>query len=316
MDFATGFAAGLAFGKKKFGGGSDEEWKPPSDWPDVPEPADYEMCLLILTEEDNQTVNCQVSDPISGLCGLGNLTIDWGDGTVIVLNDEEWDLYDLYHTYISVGKYVVKIFTTKDNCVFEYFSNFMLLIAKLGDEILLKQEGSSATKNSPFDSHSRLKYVKFGGKGGIPDGLFYGDHGLQRVDITIPLDCIPQNAFTYADSLTQFDFSEVKTVENKGIYLSGFDHIYMPKCQCVNGAGISSNDRLTSVDLPSCTNVSKMSGNYHLIDVNIPSCTTLGDYAFGGDRSLTKLIVAPDCKFGKNCFQGCDNLIPKPDGTL
>lgn len=40
-DFISGLVTGLTLGKKKWGDIFSEDWQPPADWPEVPEPGDY-----------------------------------------------------------------------------------------------------------------------------------------------------------------------------------------------------------------------------------------------------------------------------------
>ena len=46
-DIAYGYATGYNDGLNSSGSKPEEDWAPPADWPDVPEPSDYEMCFLI-----------------------------------------------------------------------------------------------------------------------------------------------------------------------------------------------------------------------------------------------------------------------------
>lgn len=311
MSFDAGFLLGLSMG----GGGDEpeEEWSPPADWPDVPEPGDYEICLLVVTTSAPQTIFCTTTDPQTANTGVGSLVIDWGDGTVKEYSNGEWSNTELYHSYAATGKYIIKITTTSTSCFLQAISFGTLLIAKLGKEIIINNGSKSDTQRAFYNQYS-LQYIKLGGKGGLArSDMFNGDYALQKVDIAIPPTIIPPNTFTYTDSLRKFDFSEVITVETQGVYYSGFNEIYMPKCQSVNGIGICSNASLRKVNLPLCTIVAGMGQNYQLKTVNLPLCTSLA--SLSSNRALTELIVATNCTFGTNCFSGCYNLIPHPDGT-
>lgn len=320
MDFATGFAAGFAMAKKKFegGGGGEEEWTPPADWPIVPEPSDYEMYFLIETLTTSQTVYFTVTDPATANTGVGNLSIDWGDGTVVSYANGEWSNRESYHSYAEIGKYVVKIYTTSTSCFFQSASpNNALLIVKLGEEIVINNGSDSHTQRA-FYSQSRLQYIKLSGKGGLArSDTFYGNYILQKVDISIPPTVIPPNTFTYTDSLRKFDFSEVITIETAGITYSGFEKIFMPKCVSVKDRGLASNELLREVDLPLCTFIDKggLNLNYKMRKVNLPLCMSMGNSAMSSNRTLTQLTIADNCKFGTNCFASCYNLNPHPDGS-
>lgn len=307
MDFATGFAAGLAFGKKKFGGGSDEEWKTPSDWPDVPEPADYEMYFLIESKNAEGRISIILSNSETVNTGSGNVNIDWGDGTSDYYFDGDWSL--LQHTYSDTGKYVVKICASKDANFFQnvsYYGSDLLMI-KLGDEIVVNN-GSDSTTQAGFTGKGELRYIKFSGKGGLPRNGFNNNYSLCKVDIKIPPTKIPNNCFNGCYNLRSFDFSEVTEIkEYTGIYNSGFKKIEMPKLQKVSASAIKLNNILEEIYLPACTTIEKngLQENRSLKKINAPNCTSVGDYAMSGCSCLRTVLTADNCTFGKDCFEGC-----------
>lgn len=322
MDFATGFAAGLVFGKKKFGGGGEEEWKPPSDWPEVPEPGDYEMCLLAYANANYNRISFCVTEPGTANTGEGRIIVDWGDGTTETINgtDEEGHVRSVYtyHTYENEGFYVVKVLTDEKNCFFQLASSNYMLIAKLGKNIVLN-DGIDYHTQSAFYGQKRLQYIKLNCEGDLPlKNAFYGCSALQKIDIRIPPKIIRYSTFSGAYSLRDFDFSEVISVEDYGFNSSGFDKIDMPKCTDVGEGAFSLNYALREINLPNCVTVgnSAFSSAHSLQKVSLPKCEEMGNSVFSGCNSLTEAIISDECRYGNSCFSDCWALIPKPDGTL
>ncbi len=322
MDFATGFATGFAMAKKMFGGGEPEkDWTPPDDWPDVPEPSDYEMFFLIDVSAVPQTFAFMTTEPTTANSGVGALSIDWGDGSISEFADDKWRTSDCAHEYNAAGIFAVKVSTTKTSCFLQQISptyaNSILLAAKLGSEIILN-DGSSSYTQVALRNQYYMQYVKFGGKGGLPrQNAFNGDYSLHKIDISVPPAIIPSGTFNGTYCLKKFDFSEAVEINNSGIYSCGFEKLYLPKCQTIASGGISNNYSLKKVDLPLCTSVGKngLSNNMFLKEICLPSCTSIGDNGMSGNYSLKKISVSEGCTFGSNCFKECYNLIPHPDGS-
>lgn len=322
MSFAAGVAVGFAMAKKMFEGGEvEEEWTPPADWPVVPEPSDYEIYFLIKALTEKQVFSFVLTNPLNANTGCGDLTIDWGDGTVVSFADGEWTVNSLYHTYEDIGKYVVKISATETSCFFQYinqaYENSVLLMAKLGDEIVINN-GSDSHTQLGFRAQYRVQYVKLGGKGGLARQQTFGiTYALHKVDITIPPTTIPAGTFSAAYSLKKFDFSEVAEISNDAFLNSGFTKIYMPKCTSVGIRGISSCAALHEVDLPSVVSIGDngIANNPYLKSVNAPLCMSIGKNGMYNDYTIEKVTVAEGCSFGTGCFSGCYNLIPHPDGS-
>lgn len=323
MSFDAGFMLGLSMG----GGGSkpEEDWTPPADWPDIPEPSDYEMYFLIDVSAVPQTFAFVTTEPTTANSGVGALSIDWGDGSTSEFADNEWRANgvsgDCIHEYNTAGEFIVKVSTTKTSCFLQQinptYANSILLAAKLGNEILLNN-GSSFHTQAALCNQYYLQYVKFGGKGGLPrQNAFSGDYSLHKIDIsTLPV-VIPSGTFTGTYCLKKFDFSEAVEINNSGIYACGFEKLYLPKCKTIANGGIDNNYSLKKVDLPLCTSVEKngLSNNMFLKEICLPSCTNIGDNGMSGNYSLEKITVAEGCTFGSNCFKECYNLIPHPDGS-
>lgn len=324
MSFGAGVAVGFAMGKKMFEGGGgepEEDWTPPSDWPVVPEPNDYEIFFLVEALTTNQVFSFLLSDPSTANTGSGNLAIDWSDGSIESFANNEWDVNSLYHTYANVGKYIVKVTTTASSCFFQYinqaYEKSIVLMAKLGNEIIINN-GSESHTQMGFRAQYRIQYVKLGGKGGLARQQTFGlSYALHKVDIAIPPTIIPPGTFSSAYSLGKFDFSEVTEISNDAFTNSGFKKLDMPKCVSVGIRGISSCSALREVNLPVVLTVGDngMSNNAYLKSVNAPLCTSIGKNGMYSCYSLEKITIADNCSFGTGCFSYCYNLIPRPDGS-
>ena len=321
MSFDAGFMLGLSMGGG--GGEPEEDWTPPADWPVVPEPGDYEMYFLIDIAAVPQAFSFMATEPTTANSGVGALSIDWGDGSTAEFADNEWRTSNCTHEYNATGKFVVKVSASESSCFLQQIKSrdanhySVLLMAKLGDGIILNNGSDSHTQDA-FRDHVYLQYIKFGGKGGLPrQNAFNGDYSLQKIDITIPPTIIPSGTFNNTYSLKKFDFSEVTEIYGYGIYYSGFEKIFMPKCKTVGICGITGNYLLKKVSLPFCTLVkeSGLSNNHFLRNISLPNCTNIGVDGMNSDYTLKAIKVAEGCTFGKNCFANCYNLKPHPDGT-
>lgn len=311
-DIAYGYAIGYNDGLNSSGSKPEEDWTPPVDWPDVPEPSNYEMCFLIDVSAVPQAFSFSISDSTGYIFNKGDLVIDWGDGTISSFSDGEDRT--LYHEYDSAGKYVIKVAATEASCFLQNIVYPILLMCKLGDEIVIVGGGSI---QKAFQNQYRLQYAKLGGKGGLPSQAFMNDHALCKVDITIPPQIIPMSCFYRDYNMKKFDFSEVTAVEAGGVQMSGFEQINMPKCETIGQRGFAAMSRLKKVNLPLCTSVGNygLSQNYALEEVNLPLCTSVGENGLYADWNLRSLTIAEGCTFGSNCFKECYNLIPRPDGS-
>ncbi len=287
--------------KKGLDEGGGDNWSPPTDWPEVPEPSDYEIYLLVSADDFGNKTNevmFSIVHPTDGIGGYGPLTVDWGDGTIETWSGldengdgEEWSS-DFTHTYAAYGFYVIKITTTEKSCFFGtktsyYRANW--LIAKLGNEIIVGN-GAENTQYG-FNGQNRLRYVKMSGKGGLAcRNCFSNCYALRKIDIAISPTTIPAYCFYYCYSLEKFDFSEVTEIAGYGVAFSGFTHIEAPLCKSISANGVRQS--------------------IHLRTFKAPKCTAVGDYAFTSIYTLTTIEFAEDCTFGANVFTSCYSLYP------
>ena len=309
MSFDDGFMLGLSLGGGGGGsGGGDEDWTPPEDWLPVPEPGAYEICLLIEVKEVSTRYGPYLSltlcRPEDSNTGYGPLAIDWGDGIKDHWAGSEYGdswSWRTDHYYEQTGQYVVKITTTENSCYWIQTSPSgnvyaKMLIAKLGDEIIVSNGDSGGTQNA-FSRQHNLHYVKLNGKGGLPYyGAFNGDYSLRRVDIKTPPEIIPKDAFNYCFNLKKFDFSEVIRINDYGLRFTGFPKLNLPKCTSIGQYGINNNYTLSEINAPLCTEISKngIAYNYSLKKLFLPICRSLGVQSIYENHSLDK-IELPEC---------------------
>lgn len=311
-------AIGYALGFNDAGGGkTEEDWQPPANWLPVPEPEAWEMYFLLevidVSNDGDKRFSFEVARPKDGAYGFGQLTVDWGDGTVEswagMQSEDDYSNPENHrgtptHMYTAVGQYLVKVTVSEQNrflyTVYSSYSKGMpkLLIAKLGSNVIINNEDyaeNGAVSNSTFNSCRRLHYVSFYGK--LPPRNGFGScYALRRVDNKTPITTIP--AYTFGDcySLSKFDFSNVEKIEDGAFGQSGITSVNAPKCVSIGGYAFNYNKNIRSV--------------------STPLCTVVGNNVFNSDYKLEQVEFAENCVFGTNSFYNCYSLYPRPDGSI
>lgn len=119
-DFISGLVTGLTLGKKKWGDIFSEDWQPPADWPEVPEPGDYGINFW---NPKDVWGNCgqafiDVSRPEDDVSGIGEITVDWGDGTVETYGGlgKYWGGGSITHNYKENKMFVICAVCTSESC--------------------------------------------------------------------------------------------------------------------------------------------------------------------------------------------------------
>ncbi|MCM1023810.1 MAG: leucine-rich repeat domain-containing protein, partial [Prevotella sp.] len=280
------------------GGGEtpSEEWQPPDDWLEVPEPEDYEINLLVNNYNTSSTnvaanayrIQLHLSRPEDMYTGMGELTVDWGDGTVESYagseNGQSWS--GLSHDYTNTGQNVIKIRTAEQSCFLQQIAAngyCKLLIAKLGDKIIVNNSKNST--QAAFAGQQALCWVKFNGTGGLPENGFRSSPGLKRIDMTVSPKIIPAYAFSGTNYGGKFNFAEVTELKNDALSGSAFKNIHLPKCKSIGDYACS--------------------GNTALEQISAPICTSVGNNSFNSCPKLSTAEFSEDCVFGNNCFSYC-----------
>lgn len=310
--FVMGYAVGYNDGLDNSSGEPSEEWQPPADWLEVPEPNNYEIYFLVeivgmgssgIYGREYEKINIGVARPKDANTGWGALSVDWGDGILETYagyeNGESWS--NLNHSYDDMGQYLIKITTTEQSCFLQSITERLsLLIVKLGDKIIVNNNEASGQTyygQNAFREHERLHWVQLNGAGGLPNAnAFQSCYALKRVDIKIPPKIIPQQTFSNCYCLKKFDFSEVETIGNYALQSSGLKKLELPKC--------------TSIDNYGAANC------YSLDEVYAPLCLSVGASGLYQCYELSKVQFAETCTFGTNCFQNCYSLYPRPDKSI
>lgn len=278
--------------------GSDD-WTPPDWWLKVPEPEPYEMYFLVLVLNPSETMGFTLSNPENVNMGGGNITIDWGDGTVYDSAGSYWGIRDLNHSYSAAGQYLVKVTTTDESRFFQEFRYGRFLIAKIGSEIILNRRGLdpsfSPGQQVPFTNKNYLFWAVINCKiGGLPwQNAFSGCTNLRKVNMAVPPKTIGHSSFMDCKCLTKFDFSAAVSLDEMACQNAGFLKIDAPHCTSIGNAAFG--------------------GCCDLRSVNAPVCASAGNQAFMRCYDLREAVFADECTFGTNCFENCVSLYPRPD---
>lgn len=281
------------------GGESSDDWQPPSDWLEVPEPDDYDIYILLQAQPTGYN-NAKMKIAFSlykesaypGAWVNGdNIYCDFGDGTEGIYSG------GITHTYAEPGQYLVHIIGNEKSMKINLSSiSQNLLIFKSGERIICDLSSGN------FNGQSSLAYVKISS----PDGIYIGNRqifqscvSLKKTDFKIKANAasIGVRAFETCRAIKGVDF------EN---------------CKSVGELAFQGCTALKTINFPNVTSIaaSAFSACYNLESVFLPNCTSIGDQAFYQCYNLQKIIVADDCTFGTNCFQNCYSLFPRPDGSV
>lgn len=323
-DIAYGYAIGYNDG---LGGASSNEWQPPKDWLEVPEPGEWEANFLIEIR-NKPTFGLQLDDPQNGSDRYGKITVDWGDGTIET--DESWvDEYgykqhrktQYTHTYEKPGQYIVKVVADESSCYLHYGyskNGEALLIAKIGEKIRLAPDNSN-NYTGFFSERYRLRWIKINSRYRLPTQCFYDCTSLCRLDLAEPLAEIPDYCFVRVSLPANFDYSKIKKIGQSGFNLAKIpEKLFLDECTEI-GKNAFNNcmSALKEVNFPKCLSVGDFAFgyNFNIKSFSAPLCTNVGANAFSSCYALETAEFADDCVYGKNCFQYCRSFYPRPDGS-
>jgi len=294
VSFDEGLAVGLALGRKKFSGGSDDKWTYPADWIQIPSPASNEVyCVGTISLSTNRIINV-----IFGEDGVldDSATIDWGDGTIVAVNNTT-----MSHTYVDGTGHLT------DSGMEQFLIKItMTTPSKWGDVRIERSTGANVFALA----------MSFGGNAGMPKNTNTNTlslHQIQLPNITdltgyqhlrnclvlkkvitpTKITVLGEFAFYYDRSLETFDFSEVTTIARNAMF---------------------GNNRIAKLDFPKLTTISNdgIKALYGLREINAPLLTSVGDYGLQNNESLLKFTYADGCTFGTHATQNCYNLFPNP----
>ncbi len=333
---AQDFAGAINELKKLSEQGGGEVWRPPDWWLEVPEPGEWEANFLI--EIRNVfTFTFIFRDPVNGWNGHGILTIDWGDGTVETFRgytiNEQGNFIGTSrattntHTYSEPGQYVIKTVTDDLSCglavaadtVNTYGRNCVnLLIAKTGKNIRFNKGWDNFNNYGAFMGCYRLRWLKVNGNSELAPAFLSGCGNLRRLEFAEPVTEVPNECFTDVVFPSNFDFSKIVKIGYRAFMNSRIPvKLTLPECTEL-AANAFNYCPLEEINLPKCEKIPDYAFrdfNFPLRAVYAPNCTSVGTYAFSGKSKLETAEFSDNCTFGANCFQLCNSLYPRPDGS-
>lgn len=332
---AQDFAGAINELKKLSEQGGGEEWQPPSDWLEVPEPGEWEANFLIEIR-NVPTFLLSFWHPKTGYSGYGNVTVDWGDGTVETYegcSPDDWPQTprrseNHSHTYSEQGQYIVKVLADEFSCFLNrvrdknYSSqNVNLLIAKTGKNIRLVNAYDSPSdlraSDGTFSFNYRLRWAKINGSSQMQPNGFSNCTSLKRLDLSEPMIEVPRSCFLLVPVPKNFDFSQIKKIDENGFAQAILPKkINLPECEEMGNQSfnVCATEELSA---PKCVKIADYAfrSNRYLEKIYTPLCTNAGAYAFADCGALETAKFSDNCTFGTNCFQDCYSLYPRPDGS-
>ena len=311
MDFAAGFAAGFAMGKKKYeGSGGNDEWTPPDHWLNIPDPKPNQVVIYV--EADAGDVA-----PIIGLYGANydGGTINYGDDGYTYDYPAGYG-YNVYHVYQTAGQYIITITAAGNevdlnanytNAAFmaghiiegykgDYTANGghcrCIRAIKVGCDVQLGT-GTAPITSSYYGNH--LVYLEFMGAVKNTAPKFESFRALKKLKIGTPPESFGEATFQNCFALEKVDgLKNLKIIPSSmfsGCY--ALKSVDMPSAESENGAAFKTN----------C---------YSLKSVNAPKLTAIAADEFSSCYSLQPLVLADGCNLNGNKFENCPQLYPKP----
>ena len=308
MDYATGFAVGVAFAKKMFeDGGGNDEWTFPSHWLDIPDPEPNQVVMYVEAEAGDVA-------PIIGLYGANydGGTIDYGDDGHTYEYPAEYG-YDVYHVYQTAGQYIITVTAAGNevnlnasgtNAAFMVgqimegsFGGYnsadnqcrCIRAIKIGSNVQL---GTGTVPISRQSYGNNLVYLEFMGAIKNPNPTFAALRSLKKIKVKTPPEIFGDTAFQGCYVLEKADCLQ----------------------NCTSIPTFASCYALKTVDLPNAVSESGVafSACYALHTVNAPKLAEIAANEFGSCYSLQKLTLAEGCNLNGNTFENCPQLYPKP----
>lgn len=301
MGFATGFAAGLVEGKKKWSwGDNSNNYKPNC----INDP-DWEIFKSLPEPEPNQVIwGVRIIDPSYKKAGsyydwIPNLNIH---GTYEPDTSSETKC----HIYVE---YIVATIINPDVSGDPPMANVYRPSYHIdwGDGTSSSHKGGNASYTYPY-------YAGAGGwDGGAATTLkhVYSDKGLYIVTVTVekPVFESPNDEASMTMNLVVWIHSSSGMMRGantlKYVNSGEYDNF-----EILNTALFMDNyslEKIDGVDFSKVINVENYTFQacQTIEEIDLPNCTFIGNDAFNGCASLKK-INAPKCReIGSNCFSGC-----------
>ena len=264
-------------------GGGDAGWTMPDDWPPLPEPADNQIVMLVkitqfhLDDETQQPISVMGAKNEYGniQLGIGTMTYDYGDGTVIVYPPGESTT--TRHLYSSPGYYVVTI--TSDDRQYVKFCGGAVL---------------NTLRPYEFNGWYNLGKIDFAAKPtSLPTGCFYNCYSLSDIDFATNLTAVPNNCFANCYNIKTANLPNAVSIGDSAFY------------SCMGLKFVAAN-AATSIAYGA------FYGCQSLRKVDMLSLTSTGGYAFANNYVLTDITYAQGCAWGSDAFYNDYSLYPIP----
>ena len=303
IGYAIGYNDGLGQGGSEY---DDSKWMRPSDWPEMSDPEDNQVIMLITTwwnDSSDETFDIYAHNggyTSGNFDGTTSVKIDWGDGTNdkidLPINSESINVNHTFAngTILENGAiaFVVTI-TLPENAYlnFENLNCYPLEIF-IGSNVKFHKD---IIKNEYLLEHIKL----FGWQPNEKDnfytsnGILSGNYNLQCVDTTIPLTYIPKSAFSNCFNLKEIDLSQCTSIEESGLSTTALTTVTSSKLIRLASMALGYCRQLKYVNTPALIGV--QSGAFAQC-FNIENITHSEDWVYesGSFRQLFKWFDNPE----------------------
>lgn len=262
--------------KELFEQGTSGGWVRPADWIELPEPADNQITLHVITTADNTDVYTIGATREYEVTATGNVTVDWGDGNIEASGEGQG--FADNHTYQFAGQYIITITCTFDCDYYPCLGSNHVTGAKIGggykfnsgiiNNLDAMKEIYFRTSETDFSMGSLLNYCRSLEIVELPSTVEkIGDYFLN-------MSVIPNRG--------KLLFPNLKSVGNY-FCMEGRTcfALSLPKLETA-GEYFCRNSGLSSVSLPALQSAGRsFCGEcYGLEHAEIPETAVLGEYAF------------------------------------
>ena len=340
-EFEKGFMAGFLINYHKDDDKPKPDQKPwtyPSDWLNLPEPADNQIVMLV----DNRggSINNDISYKRKfGLLRSNVTKVEWGDGTYTDSGNTPEHTYKpgSGHKTKNSEQWIVTITFDKSDdkhnqglYSIETGSTMFVLAIKIGNTKYMTHQYEPGTGGTFYCSESYLQYAK------ICRGELYFDfqnaNFLRKVELNENVTKIPYQGFMNAYNLTDINLENITEIYEYGLYncfdldvsgkmpklksigryglaytrLSGFD---FPCLETIGEYGISNCFNLTEINLNSeslkTIGENAIRNCYALQTIDLPYVTEIDNFAFCYNYSLKSVNLPLATKIGARAFVYC-----------
>ena len=339
-EFEKGFMAGFLINYRRDDDKpkpSQKSWTYPSNWLDLPEPADNQIVMLV----DNRggSVHNDISYNIElGLYRTNATKIEWGDGTYTdsgnaashtyepgsghkTKNSEQWIVTITFDK--GADKYTQGLYSLGGSSTDRMF----VLAIKIGNTEYMTDQSEPGTGGSLDCDYTNLQYAK------ICRGELYFQirhaYCLRKVELNENITKIPYQGFYYAYSLIDINLENIteigeygffycyeldvsgkmpklKTIGTYGLAYTRLSNFNFPCLETIGQYGISNCFNLTEINLKSeslkTIGPNAITNCYALQTIDLPYVTEIGNWAFGNNYSLKTVNLPLATKIGVRAF--------------